>query len=116
MAKRPTRKKLIGRLKDLIWISSGKPILAFTVEEVDSEGYYELGWTRTYHDLDGIVSKLMDLSLTHRIANIHYQEYVSVTMFGMCVFFDVLESKDGTTNIDAEMMDLILRLNYEKVA
>ena len=115
MKKRPTRKKLIERLKELMWLSSGKPILDFTAIEIDSDGYYELEWwDRTHYDLDGIVSKLMDLSLTHRIAKIRCQDYVTVR--GMCVCFDVIESKDGTTNIDAEMMDLILRLNYKKVS
>lgn len=114
MVKRQTRKKLIERLMDLIWLSSGKPVLTFIVEEVDSEGYYELGSEdRTYYDLDGIVSKLMDLSLTNRIVKIRYQEYVIA--FGLCVFFDVVESKDITTNIDADMLDLILRLNCKKV-
>ena len=109
--KRPTRKKLIERLKGLIWISSGKPILAFQVEEVDSEGYYDLDSAITYYDLDDIAPKLMDLSLTHRIVNIRWQEYLDV--HGMRVCFDVLESNDGTTNIDSEMMDLILRLNFK---
>ena len=114
MVKHQTRKKLIERLNELIWLSSGRPILDFSVVEVDSDGYYEFDWwDRTHYDLDGIVSRLMDLSLTHRIAQIRCQEYVTVR--GMYVCFDVIESKDGTTNIDAEMMDLILRLNHKKV-
>lgn len=114
MWKRQTRKKLIERLKSLIWLSPGMPVLAFNVEEVDSEGYCcELEWDKQYYDLDGIVPKLMDLSLTHRIVNIRRQEFVTVR--GMCVCFDILESKDGTTNIDSEMMDLILRLNFKRV-
>ena len=117
MLKCQTRKELIERLKGLICISSERPALAFVIEDIDFEGYYELEWDRyhslgKYYGLNGIVSKLMDLSLTHRIAKIHCHEFMSVR--GMWVFFDVFESKDGTTNIDSEIMDLILRLNCTK--
>ena len=113
MLKFRTKNRLVERLNELICVSSWMPILAFVIEKVDFEGYYDLGWTKTYHELDEIIPKLMDLSLTHRIAKIWWQEY----MFrcGMCVCFEILESKDGNTNIDSGMLDLILKLNCKKL-
>ena len=107
-----TRKELLEKLNELIWISSEKPVFGFTVDEVDSEDYYILGWDTTYYDLDGIVSKLMDLSLTHKMVKIRCQEHVIVC--GITVCFVLAESNDGNTNIDSEMIDLILRLNCKK--
>ena len=110
--KRSTRKKLIKTLNDLIWLSSGQPVRNFIIRYLGEYGLYDL-FDYEDLDLDGVVSKLMELSLTHRVAKIHHSKYVTVN--GMCVCFFVIESKDGTTNIDADMMDLILRLNFKKV-
>lgn len=113
MMRQMTRKRLYKTLKDLAFLSAGWPVRAFMLNELDSEGYYKLlPWEVDEFTLEGVISKLMDLSLTHRIAKIRRQEYVDVR--GMCVCFDMIESEDGTTNIDSDMMELVLKLNYRE--
>ena len=113
MMRQMTRKRLYKTLRDLTFLSAGRPVRAFMLNNLDSEGCYDpLNWDMGTYTLEGVISRLMELSLTHRIAKIRCQEYVTVR--GMCVFFDMIESKDGTTNIDSDMMEMVLKLNYRE--
>lgn len=109
--KNQTTKKLLEELMELIRISSRLPVRNFTIRYFDDYGLYD-PFDSEDLDLDGVVSKLMGLSLTHRMAKIHYSKCVTIS--GVCIYFYVLESNDGTTNIDADMLDLILKLHCEK--
>ena len=50
---------------------------------------------------DSLVSDLSELSLTHMMVGVLTMTY------GVCIA--LVESKDGTTNIDADMIDAILK-------
>ena len=109
MWKRKTRKKLIEALNNLAKFSSFRPISyvrfsmvnKYGVEDIDSR-FYATG-------MDDILGVLMDMSLTCRIARIRSDDF----MFhhGTLVSFLLLPTSDYTTNIDAEMLELVAKLN-----
>lgn len=112
MWKRKTRKKLIEALNNLAKFSSFRPISyvrfsmvnKYGVEDIDSR-FYATG-------MDDILGVLMDMSLTCRIARIRSDDF----MFhhGTLVSFLLLPTSDYTTNIDAEMLELVEKLNISQ--
>lgn len=108
MWKRKTRKKLIEGLNNLVKFSTSCPINQvrfsmvnkYGVEDIDSR-FYAIG-------MDNILGVLMDKSLTCRIANIRLDKFLLV---GTILSFLLLPTSDCTTNIDAEVMELVAKLN-----
>lgn len=108
--KRHTRKKLLQRLDDIQMLSKGIPVKQFNIEFITSDGCYLLEKDENLYSLDELLARLMDLSLTHRMARIHMVEFVFTK--GMCVTFVLREDKNNLTNIDVEFMDKIMKLNF----
>ncbi len=85
------------------WKLSGAGLV---MNVVSTEGHC-FDWTKNQYiyvlpeDGDQLVQDLADLSLTHNIIALRYEDYE------YNVFFE--ESKDGTTNIDAETIEAFRR-------
>lgn len=108
--KRKTRKKLLESLDAMKWKSSAVPVREFKIEFWNKYGVPRLP-TESFFNIDELVSRLMDLSLTQRIVKISSSDFVFTK--GMAVFFSVMPDKDHLTNIDAEFMEKIMKLEVE---
>ena len=112
--KRKTRKKLLESLDSIRWISESSPVRVFKIEFWNEYGVpTQDKETESFYDVDELVSRLMDLSLTRRIVKISSSAFIFSR--GMAVFFTVMPDKDHLTNIDAEFMEKILKLEVESL-
>lgn len=111
MKKRPTRKKLLQALDGLIWESSYRPVSMVKIYHVNSWGEPKFESQELFYNLDDFVGRLMDLSLSHRIVKISSAAFSYND--GMLVVFRVMEDKDCRTNIDAEFLERIMKLEVK---
>lgn len=110
MWKRPTRKKLLKAMDGLIWESSSRPVTQVEIYHVNSWGEPDFGSQEILFNLDDVVGRLMDLSISHRIVKVSSANFT--WNGGTLVVFRVMPDPDYRTNIDAEFMDRIMRLNF----
>lgn len=112
MWKRKTRKKLIEALNNLVKFSSLHPISKIRFSMVNEYGMEDLDSRFCATGMDDILGVLMDKSLTCRIARIRSEDF----MFhhGTLISFLLLPTSDLTTNIDAEMLELVAKLNMSQ--
>ena len=109
MWKRQTRKQLLQALDNLILESSYRPVTMVKIYHVNSYGEPNFDSQEIFSNLDDVVGRLMDLSLSHRIVK------VSSSMFKggeTLVVFRVMQDRNYSTNIDAEMLDAISRIEF----
>ena len=110
--KRKTRKKLLESLDAMRWKSRTVPVQVFKIEFWNEYGVPRLP-TESFFNIDELVSRLMDLSLTQRIVKISSSDFIFTK--GMCVLFSVMPDKDNLTNIDAEFMEKIIKLEVKPI-
>ena len=110
MWKRKTRKQLLQALDGLIWESSSRPVSQLEIYHVNSWGETDFGSQEIFFNLDDVVGRLMDLSISHRIVKVSSANFTGNR--GTLVVFRVMQDPDFKTNIDAEFMDRIMRLNF----
>ena len=110
MWKRKTRKQLLQVLNGLIWESSYRPVTMVKIYHVNSWGEPNYESQELFSNLDDVVGRLMDLSLSHRIVKVSSAAFSYND--GMLVVFRVMEDKDCRTNIDAELLERITRLSF----
>ena len=112
MWKRKTRKQLLQVLNGLIWESSYRPVTMVKIYHVNAWGEPNFGSQEIFSNLDDFVGRLMDLSLSHRIVKISSAAFSYND--GLLVVFRVMEDKDCRTNIDAEILEAISRIEFDK--
>lgn len=112
MWKRKTRKQLLQALDGLIWESSYRPVTMVKIYHVNSWGEPNFESQELFYNLDDVVGRLMDLSLSHRIVKVSSAEFQYDG--GTLVIFRVMQDPDFRTNIDAEMLDAISRIEFDK--
>ena len=108
--KRQTRKKMLRKLDDIQMLSKGIPVMQFNIEFITKDGCFLLEKDEKFYSIDELLARLMDLSLTHRMARIYMDEFAFLK--GMCVTFTLKEDKFNLTNIDVEFMDKIMKLEF----
>lgn len=112
MWKRKTRKQLLQALDGLIWESSYRPVTMVKIYHVNSWGEPNFESMELFFNLDDVVGRLMDLSLSHRIVKVSSAEFKFGC--GTLVVFRVMKDPDFRTNIDAELLDAISRIEFDK--
>ena len=110
MWKRKTRKQLLHALNGLIWESSYRPVSMVKIYHVNSWGEPNFESQEIFSNLDDVVGRLMDLSLSHRIVKVSSAEFKYGG--GILVVFRVMKDPDFRTNIDAEILDAISRIEF----
>jgi hypothetical protein len=86
---------------------NGNKVAKVIVEEVlDGESCYRT----SVQSMDDLLSFMFDKSIEFRIVGIQLYRFQSCNY----AYFTLMRSKDFTTNIDAEMMDAISRIEFEK--
>lgn len=119
MKKRPTRKKIIAALTDLVSSSKRDPV--FEVD-VHSQTNYRVGYSdlmrifRGGSAKDDLLAFLMDKSLTHRILNMRGWCCRTIdSPRAMEVHIYLLGSDDKFleyTNIDSEILELLGKVRF----
>ena len=119
MKKRPTRKRIIATLNEVIRWSEYCPLGEVEIQHQDNQ-------FATYSDTmeifegscirDRLIAFLMDKSLTYRILNIDWSRFVRLDM-GQLISMNIylLGSDDKFleyTNIDSEMLELIGKARF----
>jgi len=110
--KRPTRKNLLEALTGLIWESSYRPVTMVKIYHVNSWGDPNFESQELFSNLDDVIGRLMDLSLSHRIVKVSSAEFNFGS--GTLVVFRVMQDPNFRTNIDAEILDAISRIEFDK--
>lgn len=112
MWKRPTRKKLLQDIDTLALESRHHPVSVVKICHVNSWGVPDLESFREFFNIEDVVCNLMDLSLSNRIVKV--SNAGSLYYGGMLVVIRVMKDKEYRTNIDAEMLDSISRIEFYK--
>lgn len=106
--KRPTRKKLLEALDQLAAYSKFYPVMQFIVYFTDANGAMLWDDTIELDTLDGIVSLLMDKSIFYRVVKVSSAEILYEKQ--LCVSFTLSPDMEYKTNIDADFMERVFRL------
>jgi hypothetical protein len=86
---------------------NGNKVAKVIIEEVlDGESCYRT----SVQSMDDLLSFMFDKSIEFRIIGIQVYRFQDCNY----VYFLLMRSKDFTTNIDAEMLDTISRIEFEK--
>ena len=109
--KRPTRKKLLEAIDQIVGYSMWHPVMQFMVNFADENGVPLWDATVELHTIDDLVATLMDKSLSHRIVRISSEEFVLSK--GTCVFITLMPDREHRTNIDAKFLEKIMELEVE---
>ena len=112
MWKRPTRKKLLQDIDTLALESRHHPVSVVKICHVNSWGVPDLESFKEFFNIEDSVCHLMDLSLFYRIVKV--PNAGSLYYGGMLVVIRVMKDKEYRTNIDAEMLDSISRIEFYK--
>ena len=112
MWKRKTRKQLLQALNGLIWESSYRPVSMVKIYHVNAWGEPNFESQEIFSNLDDVVGRLMDLSLSHRIVKVSSAGFAYGG--GTLVVFRVMQDQNFKTNIDAEILDAISRIEFGK--
>lgn len=109
MKNRPTRKKLLESLDQLAEYSKFYPVMQFIVYFTDENGAMLWDDTIELHTLDELVSLLMDKSISYRVVQVSSAEFLYYEK-RLCVSFKLSPDREYKTNIDAEFMERVFRL------
>ena len=111
MNKRPTRKKLLEALDQIAAYSKFRPVMTFIVYFTDENGAMMWDDKVEIDTLDGIVSLLMDKSISYRVVKVSSAEFLLEKR--ICVSFTLSPDKEYKTNIDADFMERIMELEVK---
>ena len=106
--KRPTRKKLLEALDRLVAYSKIRPVMQFMVCFLDENGVFLWDDKEEFFSVDDLVGRLMDKSITHRVVKLSADNFVFGC--GIRLRFVLMPDRFNQTNIDAEFMDRVFRL------
>lgn len=109
MMKAMSKSDMIWKIDDICSITRKAPIKAARIvrcqEQEDSIGYIA-------DDMDKMMENLAGLSLTHSIIEVGCFKYVSDGRSVSIVQFFLSPEADYTTNIDAEVLEHIVKLEW----
>jgi len=111
MKKRPTRKKLLEALDQIVIYSRYCPVMRFLVCFTDENGAMLWDDKEEFFSVDDLVGRLMDKSITHRVVKVSADNFV----FGNGIRLRLVLTPDrfNQTNIDAEFMERIMELGVK---
>ena len=111
MKKRPTRKKLLSALDQIVIYSKYLPVMKFMVYFTDENGAMLWDDKVELDTLDGIVSLLMDKSISYRVVKVSSADFIFEKR--ICVSFTLSPDREYNTNIDADFMERIMELEVK---
>ena len=107
MEKHLTRNKLLESIDNLVKYSRLYPVAMITVCFTNENGAILWRDTVEFYTLDEVVSLLMDKSIFYRIVNM--RSSITPFMNGL-VMFTLSPDKEFRTNIDADFMEELMKL------
>lgn len=109
--RRASRRKLIERIDDIYAFTWHAPITSARVIVQSDE--QNATFVHESDSRDRLIQILADLSLTHRIVEVYWTVgYVSSGRRATIVRFYLNPDKDYITNIDAEMLEHVVKLEW----
>ena len=111
MKKRPTRKKLLEALDQIVIYSKFRPVMQFMVYFTDENGAVLWDDNVELDTLDEVVSLLMDKSISYRVVKVSSAEFFCEKR--ICVSFTLYPDREYKTNIDADFMERVFRLEVK---
>ena len=111
MKKRQTRKKLLEALDQIAAYSRFRPVGEFIVYFTDENGAMLWDDKVELDTLDGIVSLLMDKSISYRVVKVSSADFLFEKR--ICVSFTLSPDREYRTNIDADFMERIMELEVK---
>lgn len=110
--KRKTRGQILTEIDDVRLASVYTPIRRVWIDCLTEEGTFYLRDRERVNGRDQTMARLMDLSLTHMLVSVFRRELFDVNHRVLAVKFVLKPSRDYTTNIDDEMLEHIVRLEW----
>ena len=114
MKKRKTRAEILTMIDYACLLSAHAPIKCARIDRLTKDGAFHLDDRDMVNGRDQTMARLMDLSLTHRLAYVESAKFFDYTnkSLNSAVTFVLKPSRDFTTNIDAEMMEHIANMRW----
>lgn len=112
--KRKTRAEILTMIDYACLLSAHAPIKWARVERLTEDGAFHFDDMDMVNGRDQTLARLMDLSLTHRLASVESAKFFDSRHKhrSLAVTFVLRPSRDYTTNIDAEMMEHIAKMRW----
>ncbi len=114
MKKRRTRAEILTMIDYACLLSAHAPVKWARVERLTEDGAFHFDDIDMVNGRDQTLARLMDLSLTHRMASVESAKFFDSIhkSLNSAVTFVLKPSRDYTTNIDAEMMEHISKMRW----
>lgn len=111
--KRKTRAEILTMIDYACVLSVHAPITYAKIDCLTEDGAFYLDNREMVNGRDQTLGRLMDLSLTHRLAYVESMKFfASASHRSLAVTFVLKQTRDFTTNIDAEMMEHIAKMRW----
>ena len=112
--KRKTRAEILTMIDYVCLLSAHAPVKWSRIDRRTKDGALILDDRDMVNGRDQTMARLMDLSLTHRLASVESAKFFDANhkYKSLAVTFVLKPTRDFTTNIDAEMMEHISRMRW----
>ena len=112
--KRKTRAEILTMIDYACLLSANAPITHTKIDRLTADGALCLDDREMVNGRDQTMARLMDLSLTHRLAYVCNSKFFDTSrkFWSLAVTFVLKQTRDFTTNIDAEMMEHIAKMRW----
>ena len=112
--KRKTRAEILTMIDYVCLLSTHAPVKWSRIDRRTKDGALILDDRDMVNGRDQTMARLMDLSLTHRLASVESAKFFDANhkYKSLAVTFVLKPTRDFTTNIDAEMMEHIAKMKW----
>lgn len=113
--KRKTRAEILTMIDYACLLSAHAPVRWARIDRMTTDGTFSYSSSRDIvNGRDQTMARLMDLSLTHRLASVESAKFFDANhkYKSLAVTFVLKPTRDFTTNIDAEMMEHISKMRW----
>ena len=112
--KRKTRAEILTMIDYVCLLSAHAPVKWARIDRRTKDGALILDDRDMVNGRDQTMARLMDLSLTHRMASVESAKFFDANhkYKSLAVTFVLKPTRDFTTNIDAEMMEHIAKMRW----
>ena len=112
--KRKTRAEILTMIDYVCLLSAHAPVKWSRIDRRTKDGALILDDRDMVNGRDQTMARLMELSLTHRLASVESAKFFDANhkYKSLAVTFVLKPTRDFTTNIDAEMMEHISRMRW----
>ena len=112
--KRKTRAEILTMIDYVCLLSTHAPVKWSRIDRRTKDGALILDDRDMVNGRDQTMARLMDLSLTHRLASVESAKFFDANhkYKSLAVTFVLKPTRDFTTNIDAEMMEHIAKMRW----